>query len=156
MGDKIISSQHTPGSCQGVKVDGSKCAARRLAVSRFCFFHDPEKSAERAAAQRTGGLKNKLAVLPATAPDARLFDSRDVIKLMTETINQVRRGEVDPKIANAVGYLGGLILRALHDGEIEKRLAVLETAIKTQRTTQEIVFDEDYEHSLGVENNGNS
>jgi hypothetical protein len=35
----------------------------------------------------------------------------------------VRRGEVDPKVANAVGYLGGLLMKALHEAEIEKRKA---------------------------------
>lgn len=109
--------------CQRDKTDGSKCKARSVAGSDFCFFHDPEKSAEREAAQRSGGLRNKMAVLPSTAPDARLVNAQDVVTLLSETINHVRRGEVDPKVANAVGYLGGLLMKAIHETEIEKRLA---------------------------------
>jgi hypothetical protein len=116
--------EQTPESfCQHVKSDGSKCQAPRLAGSDFCFFHDPEKSAEREAAQRAGGLRNKMAVLPSTVPDARLQDTQDVVTLLSETINQVRRGQLDPKVANAVGYLGGLLMKAIHEAEIEKRKA---------------------------------
>jgi hypothetical protein len=119
-----MSVEQTPESfCQQVKNDGSKCQAPRLAGSDFCFFHDPEKSAEREAAQRAGGQRNKMAVLPSTAPDARLQDTRDVVTLLSETINHVRRGEIDPKVANAVGYLGGLLMKAIHEAEIEKRKA---------------------------------
>src|SRR5260370_38477333 len=110
-------TQHPESFCRQVKPDGGKCHARRVADSDFCFFHDPEKGAEREAAQRAGGSKNKVAVLPSTAPDARLRDARDVVRLLAETINQVRRGEVDSKVANAVGYLGGLLMKAIHEAE---------------------------------------
>ena len=118
--------------CQRDKTDGSKCKARRVAGSDFCFFHDPEKSAEREAAQRSGGLRNKIAALPSTAPDASLLSAQDVVTLLSETINQVRRGEVDPKVANAVGYLGGLLMKAIHETEIEKR-TVAEAAAAAAR-----------------------
>jgi hypothetical protein len=118
--------------CQWPKPDGGKCHARRIAGSEFCFFHDPKKSSEREAAQRAGGSKNKIAVLSSTTPDARLLNAPDVVTLFAAAINQVRRGEIDPKVANAVGYLGSLLMKALHETEIEKRLAVLEAAVKPQ------------------------
>ena len=31
--------------------------------------------------------------------------------LLATTINDVRRGRLDPRIANAVGYLAGVLLR---------------------------------------------
>lgn len=109
--------------CQSLKPDGGTCHAPRIAGSDFCFFHDPERSAEREAAQRSGGLRNRMAVLSSTAPDACLQDTQDLVTLLSVTINQVRRGEVDPKVANAVGYLGGLLMKAIHEAEIEKRTA---------------------------------
>lgn len=96
-------TQHAKLFCQHTKFDGRPCHARRVTGSDFCFFHDPGKGAERERAQRAGGSKSRVAALPSTAPDARLLDARDVVKLLAETINQVRRGEVDPKVANAVG-----------------------------------------------------
>jgi hypothetical protein len=150
-----VSIEQTPKSfCQYLKPDGGKCQARSVSGSEFCFFHDPKRTGERKAAQRSGGLRNKLAVLPSTAPDARLQDNHDVVKLLAETINQVRRGDIDPKVANAVGYLGGLLMKALHETEIEGRLAALEAAVRGQPATQEFNLDEDEEHSSEVAENG--
>ncbi|MGO9604170.1 MAG: hypothetical protein ACLQAT_12355 [Candidatus Binataceae bacterium] len=71
-----------------------------------------------------------MAVLPTSAPYAKLESPQDAVKLLADTINQVRRGEVDPKIANTVGYLAGLLLKGLRDSETERRLAALESAVK--------------------------
>src|SRR5208282_1766544 len=122
-------------SCHGSKSDGTRCRARPVAGSSFCFFHHPEKEAERRAAQRAGGQKNKMAVLSGSAPDAKLQNADDAVKLLAETINQVRRGEVDPKVANAVGYLAGLLMKGLRESETERRLAALESAVRNQRTS---------------------
>jgi predicted RNA-binding protein with EMAP domain len=136
-------TQHSRTLCQWVKLDGGKCQVRKIAGSSYCFFHDPEKTAEREAAQRTEALKNQVAVLPSSAPDARLLDARDVVKLIAETINHVRRGEVDPKVANSVGYLAGRLMKALHASEIEKRLAALEMAVKRTPGAPEFILDGD-------------
>ena len=45
---------------------------------------------------------------------------------MSETISQVRRGEIDPKVANSVGYLANIVVKALDYGDLEQRVAALE------------------------------
>lgn len=45
----------TRRACAHIKDDGQQCGAGAMKNSRFCFFHDPEKEAERAAARRRGG-----------------------------------------------------------------------------------------------------
>ena len=112
--------------CIYVKADGERCKARAMTGSDHCFFHSPEKSTERAAARRAGGHANRAAVLSSAAPDARLEDAGDVVRMIAETISQVRRGELDPRVANSVGYLAGVLLKALEAGELEERLAALE------------------------------
>ncbi|HUU11390.1 MAG TPA: hypothetical protein VM431_12765 [Phycisphaerae bacterium] len=80
-----------------------------------------------------------------------LSSMADVIALLGLTINQVRRGELDPKVANAVGYLAATLLRALEQGDIEKRLAELETLMKGQGMP-ETLFDVDLdEETVGSE-----
>jgi len=54
------------------------------------------------------------------------------VALLGQTINQVRRGEVEPKVANAIGYLSSAVLSALEVGDLEERLADLETIVKHQ------------------------
>jgi hypothetical protein len=73
--------------------------------------------------------------LDATAPDVRVENCQDVVLLLSQTINQVRKGQIDPRVANAVGYLANVLIRATEQGELEKRLAELEALVKTPRPT---------------------
>jgi hypothetical protein len=52
-------------------------------------------------------------------------NAADVTTLLATTINEVRQGKLDPKIANAVGYLAGVLLRALEIGDLAEPLASL-------------------------------
>lgn len=128
--------------CQQVTTDGRKCQARRISGSRYCFFHAPEKRTERAAARKAGGLKKRMATLPEVTPDAPLADAHDVAKLLAQTINQVRCGKLDPKVANAVGYLAGVLLKTMQQTELETRIAALEAGIKRQPDAAAFSFDE--------------
>jgi hypothetical protein len=126
--------KHAPKkSCVATKHNGKACNAAALPGSHFCFFHDPTKAAARRKAQSAGGLANRMATLPADAPDVKVEDGADVVKLLGATINQVRRGEIDPRVANAVGYLANIVLAATGQRELENRLAELETLVKNRR-----------------------
>lgn len=100
-----------------------------MKASAYCFFHDPACAGQRTRARRAGGHRNRAAILPPTAPTRRLGTAADVTDLLAETINQVRRGELDPKVANSVGYLASVLLRAIEAGALEERLARLEAAV---------------------------
>ena len=145
-------TQNPKSLCQFVKNNGRRCRARPVKGASFCFFHDPNKSVERQAAQRLEA-QNKMAVLPSTTPDAPLNNMKDLIRLMGKAANQVLRGELDPKVANAFGYLCGLLMKAYHESEIELRLAALEAALKP-RDMPEFLLDEDLEHSQEEAGNG--
>jgi hypothetical protein len=119
-------------SCKAATEDGQPCQAGVQAGSEFCFFHDPAKAAEREAAQRAGGSLGKAKVLPPDTQDVPLASTADAVRFLGLTINQVRRGEIDPRVANAIGYLSATLLRALEQGDIERRLAELESLIKSQ------------------------
>jgi hypothetical protein len=51
----------------------------------------------------------------------------DLCDLLAESIIEIRSGRLDPKIANALGYLGTSYLRALEVSDIQKRLNALES-----------------------------
>jgi hypothetical protein len=112
--------------CSSIKPDGSRCRAGALPGKPFCVFHDPTLSDRRAEGRRRGGENRRAPVLPADAPDLLLTSVADVVALLGQTINQVRRGELDPRVGNAVGYLGSVLLRAIEGGELERRIAALE------------------------------
>lgn len=120
--------------CRHIKSDRSRCRANARHSSIYCFFHDPDSAIERETARKNGGRERsrRAAVLPANTPDKPLDSASDVTVLLAETINQVRRGEIDPRISNAVGYLAGILLKAKERDEVEQRLARLESIIVEQ------------------------
>lgn len=128
--------------CQQILPDGRRCRARRISSSSYCFFHDPESKDKRMAAQRAGGMKNRMATLPELTPDAPLAGANDVCRLLAQTINQVRRGELDPKVANAVGYLASILLKTIQELEIETRVAALEAATRLPSDSSAFSFEE--------------
>lgn len=92
-------------TCLHVKRDGDQCRAHAQSGSRYCFFHDPDKSCDRTAARQAGGRErsHKAAVLPTETPDHPLRSADDVGDFLKVTMNQVRRGQLDPKISNSLG-----------------------------------------------------
>ena len=119
-------------TCAATKRDGTGCQAAVLPGSQFCFFHDPAKADARRKAQSAGGRENRMRTLPADAPDVTVEDGADVVKLLSETINQVRRGEIDPRVANTVGYLSNIVRAATGQRELESRIAELESLVKSR------------------------
>jgi hypothetical protein len=117
-------------SCKARKTDGSKCQAVALPGSRYCFFHDPAKAEKRREAQSLGGRHNRIMTLDTDVPDVKIEDCQGTIPLLSETINQVRKGEIDPRIANTVGYLANVIIKAVEQSEMEKRLEKIEAIVK--------------------------
>jgi hypothetical protein len=126
--------------CTEVNRDGDRCHAKALAGGSMCFFHDPASSQKRADAARRGGEKNRAAVLPPETHDFPLNSAGDASALLSRTVNQVLRGEIDPKVANAVGYLITVQIKALEVGKVEQRLAALESIVKPNKTA-EILHD---------------
>jgi hypothetical protein len=112
--------------CKATKKDGSPCPVEAR-PSGYCWVHDPELARSRARGRREGGKARSkpAAVLPATAPDLPIRTVADVVGLLAESINRTRKGELDPKVGNAVGYLSSVLLRALQDSDLAARLAEL-------------------------------
>ena len=117
--------------CKARKKSGAECAADAQVGKDVCIFHDAAKAADGERARRAGGLSRsrRNSVLPAGTPDSPLQDTIEVAAFLAESINQVRPGELDPRVANSVGYLASVLLRALEQGPLEERMARLEAAL---------------------------
>lgn len=123
-------------TCKAKTKTGSPCKATAQAGSDFCFFHDPTKTKERQASKVKGGKSGKLATLAAVKPwrgqEVAVLQSPDVeelVALLADTIDDVRIGAIDPRIANSVGYLAGIILKAKEYDALNERLAAIEEAL---------------------------
>jgi hypothetical protein len=146
-----LETAEVDGTCKETRRDGQRCQAMAMEGSRYCFFHNPATQKPRRAAQQRGGQANGPKVLPAEAANLPLDSGKEVAVFLAETINQVRKGQVSPKIASTVGYLTGLLMKALETSDIEERLARVEQALKT-REPDESLFNPDEDEVVA---NGN-
>ena len=116
--------------CKHKKRDGKRCGAPALTGQTRCAMHaQPGRAAElgskggrRRVVYSPGDLKDFAA--PKTATDLR--------ELLAESIIEIRAGKLDPRVANALGYLGASYLRALEVSDVESRLDALEGVQRAQ------------------------
>jgi hypothetical protein len=117
--------------CHFRKKNGIRCGANAQPANGLCVFHDPARAGEGRRARRAGGItRSRLAaVLPGDTPDHPLGNTPDVSTFLADSINRLRRGQLDPRVANAMGYLTSVLLRSLEQGPVEERLAKIEAAL---------------------------
>src|SRR4051794_7511906 len=117
--------------CKLRKNNGERCGADAQLGKMICVFHDPDRATDGEEARRAGGLTRarRNAVLSPETPDFELRTTQHVAGLLAESINHLRRGKLDPRVGNSVGYLSGILLRALEQGSIGERLMKLEDAL---------------------------
>jgi hypothetical protein len=128
-------------TCKATRKDGDPCRAVAQSGSDYCFFHDPAKGEERHDAKIKGGQTGKAATLTVVKPWRGTAGEVDVLKAVTpvelvdllcNTIDDVRTGAIDPKVANAVGYLAGVIVKIQQYDALVERLSAIEEALKVR------------------------
>ena len=114
--------------CKYTLDDGTQCGSWALKGKDFCFSHDPKSREAKLLAVRKGGLAKEI-VIDTPLASIAVATPKDVVMLLAQTINEVRAGTLDPRIANTIGYLTGHLIRALEvaelDGKVEAIKAVL-------------------------------
>jgi hypothetical protein len=117
--------------CTAAKPGGERCEAVCRQGTDHCSFHTPEFGALMRDARVAGGSARAkpAAAVGADVPDVEIATAAQIVALLGDTINRVRRGGLDPKIANAVGYLAAIALRGIEVGGLEERLAHIESVV---------------------------
>lgn len=57
------------------------------------------------------------------------------LELMETTINDVRAGRLDVRVANAIGYLANVSVKVIQQTDIEARLEALESVLEPEHAT---------------------
>ena len=128
--------------CKAITNSGKPCQANAQTGKSYCFLHDPEKVEAVKAARSKGGASLKVIDPKRFKPwrgmggDVTVLRSpspQDIVNLLADTIDEVKTGQIDPRVANAVGYLAGSILKAVELTTFDERLAALEEALGVNR-----------------------
>jgi hypothetical protein len=117
--------------CAFVHPSGRACGGFAVSGSSFCFAHAPEQEDKRADARRRGGQAGRVATVAESEVNVRTLG--DVLALVELTINDVRTGRVDVRVANAVGVLANVAARVIQQADVEARLAALESVLEPER-----------------------
>ena len=114
-------------NCQHLKLDGGQCQAKAIKGSVYCFTHNPDTQIEKHLAVVKGGLNSKRVKLD--LEPLSIKTPQEVGKLLEDTINGVRSGEIPPNIANTIGYLAGHALKSLEMTDLKDKVTELEAVI---------------------------
>src|SRR5262249_18426482 len=106
--------------CQHISKIGARCQADPQTGKAYCFFHDPDQKKKQAEARKQGGEARTRQTepeitMPPNLPALDLLRASGVCELLAQTINHLRRGEMDHRAVRSIGYLASLLLRALKD-----------------------------------------
>ncbi|MSU44947.1 hypothetical protein EXS45_02095 [Candidatus Nomurabacteria bacterium] len=120
--------------CKFIKQDNNQCEANALKDSELCFTHNPEVSEAKHQAVVKGGSSPKKNYNP--LPLVEISDAKSVVNLLATTVNEVRQGTIDLRVANCIGYLAGHLIKALEVSEIVSRVETIERIILERKTTK--------------------
>lgn len=118
--------------CKFIKENNEQCDANAMNNSNYCYLHNPEIDEEEKLTVRSkGGKENKIKVFEPLEP-MDLKDPQDVVKLIADTVNRVRSGEMDLKVANCIGYLSGHLTKAFEVAQLSQRVELIEKVLATR------------------------
>ena len=120
--------------CEFIKPDGTKCEAHAIKDSEFCYFHNPDISDEEKREAQTRGGQARALTIANPLPALQINKPEDTIVLLTDTINRVRAGELDIRIANSLGFLSDKLLRAFEITQLTEKVEVIEKLIIERKT----------------------
>lgn len=103
----------------------------------LCFMHSPQMAEQRALARSRGGSvgKDPGDRILVTLQPVQIDSAKDVITLLAETINLVRVGKMDIKVANCIGNLSNSLLKAFEQSVLGDRMETVERLILERKST---------------------
>jgi hypothetical protein len=108
--------------------------ANAISNDDYCFWHSEKVTEdEKKSARIKGGQGGKIRV-KSSLKSIEINETRDVVSLLGDSINRVRSGELDVKIANCLGYLSGQIVKAIEISELEQRLQAIEKQVNEEKS----------------------
>lgn len=113
--------------CKFIKSDDLQCEANATSASEFCFSHNPEMHEAKIEAVTKGGKSPRKNYDP--LEPVELKDSKDIVKLASQVINEVRQGAIDIRVANCIFYGTGQLIKAFEIADLEERVTKIEEII---------------------------
>lgn len=113
--------------CKHIKGEDKQCNANAMTSSSFCFSHNPDTKEAKIQAVSKGGRASKRN--NNSFPEIEITSVKDVTSLLVDTVNKVRSGNLDVKIANCIAILSNHLIKSLETSTFERKLEEVEEEI---------------------------
>ena len=120
-------------NCKYIKDDGKQCGAYAMAGAEYCYLHNPAISDEEKKLTQTRGGEARALMVDEPLPSMSLDTPQDAVLLLADTINRVRAGTLDPRIANTIGYLAGHLIKALEVAQLKDKVEIIDRLVLEKR-----------------------
>lgn len=120
--------------CTHTKDDGTPCGAYAMNGSGYCYLHNPAISDEQKKLTQTRGGEARALTIAEPLPLMSLETPQDAVMLLADTINRVRAGQLDVRIANCIGVLSGHLIKALETAQLKDKVEFIDRIILEKRT----------------------
>ena len=124
--------------CIYTNIEGEKCHSYSMSNSLYCLSHDPDKGEERLLRAQNGGkatsyekLEMQLKPFDITGPD-------EIISAVLQTVNELRTGQVPPKIASTIGFLLNIALKGYEIRNIGDRVEIIDRVLLERKSSERI------------------
>jgi len=119
--------------CSFIKPDGTQCNANAMSGLDYCYTHNPDISDEEKREAKQRGGQNRAVAISEPLPPLAIAEPNDAVLLIVDTINRVRAGELDIRVANCLGFLSDKLLKAFEVSKLNDRVEIIERVILETR-----------------------
>lgn len=115
--------------CKATTRNGKPCQSYAVGEGDLCYWHDPALAEARRASRAKGGLARHGRTIGPVAGDLKPVTIRtaaDVLPVLEEAVNEVRRMEPSINKARALAYVCGMVVKAFEVTDLQKRVEALE------------------------------
>jgi len=120
--------------CSFIKPDGTQCNANAMSGLDYCYTHNPDISDEEKREAKQRGGQNRAVAISEPLPPLAIAEPNDAVLLIVDTINRVRAGELDIRVANCLGFLSDKLLKAFEVSKLNDRVEIIERVILEKKT----------------------
>jgi hypothetical protein len=120
--------------CIFIKKDGKRCGSYPVESSSYCINHEPRMQEKKLEAVRSGGAATSYKKLSLTLQAMTISTPGDVVTAAVQAVNEVRTGQLPPKVASTIGYLLGIVLKAYEVSNLDQRVEMIESVLVERRT----------------------
>ena len=123
-----------PKQCTETNRQGKRCRAWAVNGETKCHLHSQPGKAAQLGVQ--GGHRRKMLAAANPGTVAPPETAKDVRKLLARSMADVLTGKLDPRLANAAGYLGTAFLRAVEVADLEPQLMEIKAKLEVLHVAQ--------------------